>query len=117
MMAVICFMVFLPFETDKQACSGAKKTGYRITPIFAEATVGNPYSYGRLTSFVFIDANQAYDLIHVGLMVSSRFNLLLALVLLHVALNDGVEHIVGRQAVLVGLVFAQCALESASGRC
>ena len=89
MMAVICFMVFLPFETDKQACSGAKKTGYRITPIFAEATVGNPYSYGRLTAFVFIDANQAYDLIHVGLMVSSRFNLLLAMVLLHVALNDG----------------------------
>ena len=78
-------------------------TGYRITPIFAKAPVGDTNTNRRLASFVFVDAYQSSDFLHVGQGKTCINNILSALVLLHVPRQNGVKHLIRRQTVLVGL--------------
>ena len=61
-------------------------------------------AHRRLAALVLVDLDEARDALHVGALEAGRDDLLDGLVLLHVARQDGVEHLVGRQAVLVGLV-------------
>ena len=69
--------------------------------------MGDAYADGRLPSLVFVDSNQTNHLVYIGLVKTCRFDLLLALVLFHVTLYDFIQYVVGRQAVLVGLVLTQ----------
>ena len=58
--------------------------------------MGDAHPYWRLSTLVFVDSNEAYDLVDIGFVKACRFNLLLALVLLYVPLQDGIQNVIGR---------------------
>jgi hypothetical protein len=51
--------------TEKNGLSGTEMTGYRITPIFAETSVGDADANGCLAALVFVDANQSRHFFHI----------------------------------------------------
>src|SRR5881628_3824836 len=78
-----------------------------VAPIAPEAAVGDADADRRLPALVFVDLDQARHALHIRRRITGRDDLVDALVLLHVALQDGVQHLVWRQTVLVLLVEAQ----------
>src|SRR5687768_11776212 len=99
--AVICFMA-VPF-----LFLSAEFTGNRIAPILAKAAMGDPNPHGSLPALVFVDTDQPGHPLYHGAVKARRDDLLHALVVLHVALQDRIQHFVGRQAVLVDLAGPQ----------
>src|SRR3990167_7066179 len=116
-MAVICFIEISLFSWGQSTfaaqsglthkVSGSKAVGNRITPILAEAPMGHPNPDWRLAALVFIQLDQPRHLLHVRLGKTRRHNRGNALVVFHIAVDDGIQHLVGREAILVGLVGAQ----------
>ena len=64
-------------------------------------------AHGRLAAFVLVELDQARDFLHIGALKAVGNQRLYALVVFHVTLNDRVQHLISRQAVLVFLVGAQ----------
>ena len=58
-------------------------------------------------ALVLIDADEAHDLLHRLGRIAGGDDLAGRFVVFHVAFHDAVQHIIGRQAVLVGLVGTQ----------
>ena len=67
----------------------------------------HPDAHGGLAALVLVDAQQARHFVHVGLGKAVGHDVCRVLVVLHVALDDGIQHLVLGQAVLVLLVGAQ----------
>src|SRR2546422_4478687 len=60
-----------------------------------------------LAAFVFIQINQAHDALHRRFIKPGGDDLSSGLALHDVSFEDCIKHLVGRQSVLVGLVWAQ----------
>ena len=60
-----------------------------------------------LTALVFVELDQTRDFFHISALEPIGNQCLNAFVVFHIALNDGIQHLISRQAVLVFLVRAQ----------
>src|SRR6185503_5969315 len=76
-------------------------------PVLAEPARRDPYSHRSLAALVFTQAHEAHNALDVGALVAPGDDLPWALIALDVRRHDRVEHRIGRQAVLVGLVGPQ----------
>src|SRR3989338_385489 len=81
--------------------------GDRVSPVLAKASVGHADPHRRLATLVLVDADQPHHFVDIGFGKAIGHDAGRTLVVLHVALDDGVEHIVFGQAVLVLLVGPQ----------
>src|SRR6516162_1356335 len=79
----------------------------RIAPVLAEAARRDADSDRSLAALVFVALDQAHDLRHVLGRVAARHDVGGTQLLLDVSLENSVEHVIWRQAVLVSLVGAQ----------
>src|SRR3989442_15760175 len=82
----------------------AKLRGNRITPVAPETTVRDPDTDWRLATLVFVNLDQARHPFHICRPIPGRQNLGDALIFFHIHLHDRVQHLVGRQGILVGLI-------------
>src|SRR5712664_1252506 len=80
---------------------------YRITPVLAKAARRDAHARRRLAALVFVQLDEPHHAAHGVQVVASGGDLLGRHVALHVAFHDGVEHLVGRKRVLVGLAGCQ----------
>src|SRR5574343_47167 len=106
MTAVICF-IFSKSSDRVRPGSGSEAVGHRITPILAKTAVRHTNAHRGLAALVFIELDEARHLLDVGSLVTVGDQRGHALVVFHVALDDGVQHLVFGQAVLVLLVRTQ----------
>src|SRR5574343_1953988 len=81
--------------------------GNRIPPILAKSTRRDADADRCLAALVFGDAQQADDTPHIGFRQAGGDDFARAAVLFHVGADDGIEHLVGRQRILVGLIRLQ----------
>src|ERR1035437_3957900 len=102
MTAVICFMG-VSFDTR----SGLEFVGYRITPILAKTSVGHTNTHRRLAPFVLVDLDEMRHPLHYRWIETCSDDVLNALIVFHVALQDDVQHFVGWQTVLILLIGSQ----------
>src|SRR5690606_24573861 len=87
--------------------SGRIAIADRVAAFAAEGATRKLWSGGRLLPLPFAAAYQLDDPVDCRGVESRRDDVLARLFEVHVAAQDRVEHVVGRQRVLVGLVVAQ----------
>src|SRR6185369_11016494 len=105
MMASIFFMVcpsrfgFLKFVLIT--------VGNRIAPILAKATRRDANTDRRLATLVFGNTQQANDTAYGIFRQAAGDDLARTAILFHIGADDRIQHFVGRQRILVGLVRLQ----------
>ena len=93
--------------SDDGVGSSPEPVRHRVAPVLAKAAPRDAHADGRLAALVLVDLQQARYTLHVGARKAGAHDVFQRLIVLHVALDNGIQHLVGRQAVLVGLVRPQ----------
>src|SRR6218665_330024 len=81
--------------------SGPEPAGDRGTPVLAEAAARDANSHRGLATLVFVELDEPGHALHIGAGKAAGDDGFDGLVVFHVARHDRVEHLIGRQAVLV----------------
>src|SRR5947209_4905471 len=76
-------------------------------PVPAESACGDLHAGRSLAAFVFAGIDQAHDTLHRFAIKTHGYDLFEAAVLLGVGAQNGIEHLVGREAIGVLLAGAQ----------
>src|SRR5918992_140132 len=77
------------------------------TPVFAEGPGGYLDPRGGLAALVFVAVNGGNDLTHRLRVKAHLHHFLIAVILLHVSLDDGVQFLIGRQGIIISLAWFQ----------